>query len=96
MVFYNARPYLSLPGSGQLSTTTAVFKNGTLIPGSEAITEIRDFDQSGQDTAGQTFMHTFSSGDTLTLHAYRIGQSGTAKIFSNPDGRTHIMARLAF
>jgi len=35
---------------------------------------------------GQTYLDLFAAGDLVTLHAYRIGQSGTASVISN--GRT--------
>lgn len=82
-VSYHARTYVTAAGG----VTTAVFKNGNLIPGSEALRASTE----GQDTIGQTFMHTFVAGDVVSLHAYRFG-GGSFSILSNTDGRTAVMA----
>lgn len=76
----------------QLWVTTALFKNEQLLPGTEALSGINDTAAVVQDTIGQSFLHTFASGDVLTLHAYRIGQGGSAAIISNGDGRTTVTA----
>jgi hypothetical protein len=90
-VSYTARTYIGLPTSTSSQYVhTALFNNGALIPGSEALTGIYGSGAAGQYTAGQTFMHTFAAGDVVTLYAYRIGQN-SAHILSNGDGRTGVM-----
>ncbi|MEV0228723.1 hypothetical protein [Nonomuraea sp. NPDC050786] len=91
-VSYHVRPSISVPTTAQLWVTTALFKNGQLLAGTEALSGIENSDAVVQDTIGQTFLHTFAVGDVLTLHAYRIGQAGSAAIISNGDGRTTIAA----
>ena len=92
-VSYSARVYLN-PGA---TTTweyvnTALSKNGAVIPGSEALTGIYGSNVASFHTAGQTFMATFAAGDVVTLQAFRVGQTGSAAIQSNADGRTGVMA----
>ncbi|MEU6036111.1 hypothetical protein ABZ801_11950 [Actinomadura sp. NPDC047616] len=91
-ISYLARPAISVSTNAALWVTTALFKNNALIPGSEAITGLQASDEVIQNTTGQTFLHKFDAGDRVTLHAYRIGQTGTANILSNADGRTGVMA----
>ncbi|GGT11162.1 hypothetical protein ACFFV7_35755 [Nonomuraea spiralis] len=92
-VSYNARPMLAVTSSANaLFVHTAIFKNGAVIPGSEAVTGIQSPAHGSQNTAGQTFLHTFAAGDVVTLHGFRIGQAGTAAVASNSDGRTGVMA----
>jgi hypothetical protein len=91
-VSYSTRTNIGLPANtSSLYVHTALFDNGALIPGSEALTGIYGSNQASQDTIGQTFMSTFRAGDVVTLHTYRIGQ-GTAAVLSNGDGRTDVMA----
>ncbi|MBB3724615.1 hypothetical protein [Nonomuraea dietziae] len=63
-----------------------------LIAGSEAISGIKASDVVFQNTIGQSVLHTFAVGDTLQLHAYRIGQNGSASVLSTGDGRTMVAA----
>ncbi|WP_030456617.1 hypothetical protein [Herbidospora cretacea] len=91
-VSYHARPSVKVDTTASLWVTTALFKNGKLIPGSEAMCGFKDSDVWAQDTIGQTFLHDFAIGDVLTLRAYRLGQDGSAAIFSNDAGRTTIAA----
>ncbi len=90
-IAYHARSYIGLTSSASLYVRTALFKNGVLIPNTEALTGIQGANQAIQSTPGQTVLETFVAGDVVTLHAYRIG-TGTASIISNPDGRTGVMA----
>jgi hypothetical protein len=80
-ISYNARSYTG--GAGEL-VRTALFKNGRLIPGTEALT---GGNAVMQTTAGQTILEKFDVNDVITLHAYRIGGGQTA-VLSNGDGRT--------
>ncbi|MGW4644078.1 hypothetical protein ACWEN6_36555 [Sphaerisporangium sp. NPDC004334] len=90
---YHARPIVQPTTSGAMYIRTALFKNGTRIPGTEAVTGIAGPNQIIQATAGQTFAHTFAAGDVVTLHAARIHpQAGSASIASNEDGRTGVTA----
>ncbi|MEU4469412.1 hypothetical protein AB0G20_37940 [Streptomyces sp. NPDC024017] len=84
-ISYNARSYTG--GSGVL-VRTALFKNGQLIPGTEALTGGNAIMQT---TAGQTILEKFDVNDVIMLHAYRIG-TGSASVLSNGDGRTGVMA----
>lgn len=87
-VSYNARAYTQKG----LCVTPALFNNGNLIPGSEALICVDSTNAGTQDTIGQTFTHTFAAGDVVTLHAYRLGRGGSASILSNGDGRTRVTA----
>lgn len=93
-VSYQARSSVSLPSTSASAmwVQTSLFKNGARIPGSEALAGIYGANVGSQATAGQTLLHKFDVGDTVTLHAYRIGQNGSASIISNGDGRTAVMA----
>jgi hypothetical protein len=93
-VSYSARTSLAFPASSSaLRVTTALFVNGTLLSGSEAVTgKYFEPNEASQDTIGQTVLATFNAGDVVRLHGYRIGQLGFADIRSNPDGRTGIAA----
>jgi hypothetical protein len=92
-VSYSARTSISVPATYSAEYVhTALFNNGALIPGSEAVTGIYGSNQAAQNTTGQTFLYTFQAGDVVTLHTYRIGQAGAASILSNSDGRTRVMA----
>ncbi|KND39701.1 hypothetical protein [Streptomyces stelliscabiei] len=84
-ISYHARSYTG--GAGEL-VRTALFKNGQLIPGTEALT---GGNAVMQTTAGQTILEKFDVNDVITLHAYRIGGGNTA-VLSNGDGRTGVMA----
>ncbi|MFI6290024.1 hypothetical protein ACIBEJ_00475 [Nonomuraea sp. NPDC050790] len=91
-VDYNARCAVGLPaGGGAQYVTTALYKNGTAIVGSEAlIVGVTGSGNGAQATGGLSFLHTFAVGDLVTLWSYRIGQTGSAAVISNPDGRTRI------
>lgn len=92
-VSYHARTATYPIANTALWVTTALFKNGGLIPGSEALSGINTSNVPGtQNTIGQAFTHTFAVGDAVTLHAFRIGQTGTAAVYSNSDGRTAVTA----
>lgn len=96
-VGYNARTVVSMPlnVAGGEYVTTALFKNGALIVGSEVLSGIAvgaGPASTQQETQGLSFVHAFAAGDVVTLHAFRIGQTGTASIVSNTDGRTRIAA----
>lgn len=87
-ISYHARSYTGgSTGSDQL-VRTALFKNGNLIPGTEALTGGRTVMQT---TAGQTILEKFDVNDVITLHAFRFGQN-PASVISNGDGRTGVMA----
>lgn len=93
-VSYSARTNLGNPTSFTgLYVHTALFTNGALLQGSQAITG-KSFNpgETAQDTIGQTLLTSFRAGDVVRLYAYRIGQQGGAGVFSNPDGRTGVMA----
>ncbi|KUN32545.1 hypothetical protein AQJ11_03185 [Streptomyces corchorusii] len=92
-VDYNARATAGMPASttGAEYVTTALYKNGAAIVGSEAmIVGVNGAETGNQATGGLSFLHTFAAGDVVTLWAYRIGQTGTASVVSNADGRTRI------
>ncbi|HET6502539.1 MAG TPA: hypothetical protein VFG87_17430 [Amycolatopsis sp.] len=93
-ISYSARTNIGNPASASaLYVHTAVFNNGALLPGSEALTgKTYDPGESSQDTIGQTVQYTFKAGDVVQLYGYRIGQQGSAGILSNGDGRTGITA----
>ncbi|MCO6010967.1 hypothetical protein NE236_39020 [Actinoallomurus purpureus] len=91
-VSYHARPIIQPTTNAPLYVRTALFKNGTRIRSSEAVTGIAGPNQLLQASAGQTFTHAFAAGDVVTLHASRIGQAGHASVASNDDGRTGVMA----
>ncbi|MEU8787736.1 hypothetical protein [Streptomyces sp. NPDC048637] len=87
-ISYHARSFTGGTAAAYLYVRTALFKNGQLIPGTEALTGGK---WEGQTTPGQTILEKFDVNDVITLHAYRIG-TGTASILSNGDGRTGVMA----
>lgn len=95
-VSYSARTVATKPGGGGGGphVTTALFANGALMPLTEAIgglsTASADGQTGVQGQAGQTFVHRFDAGDVVTLHAYRLGQNGTASVASTSDGRTWV------
>jgi hypothetical protein len=99
-VDYQVRGVVFLPANSAsaMFVTAAIFKNGAITSGSEAM--ITGISVGGgatpastaQNTGGQTYLDVFAAGDLVTLHAYRIGQSGTASVVSNADGRSRIMA----
>lgn len=94
-VDYNARAVASLPAAAaaDLYVTAGIYKNGSLIVGTEALLAgVIGGGTGAQSTGGLAFFHPFDAGDTVELWAYRIGQAGTASVISNPDGRTRIMA----
>lgn len=92
-VSYHARTATYPTANTGLWVTTALFKNGGLIPGSEALSGLDTSNVPGtQNTIGQTVTHTFAVGDAVTLHAFRIGQTGTAAVYSNAAGRTVVTA----
>ncbi|GLW22857.1 hypothetical protein DI270_018925 [Microbispora triticiradicis] len=92
-ISYHARTATYPTANTALWVTTALFKNGGLIPGSEALSGLLTSNVPGtQNTIGQTVTDTFAAGDAVTLHAFRIGQAGTAAVYSNSDGRTTVTA----
>lgn len=100
-VNYQMRGVAALPASASAATGTGVtggtYKNGVLVPGTEAMVVYLSEaagNQSGnvQACGSRQFMHTFAAGDTLQLAAWRPGTDGTAAVVSNPDGRTYISA----
>jgi hypothetical protein len=91
-ISYHARSSTTVNATGSQWVHTALFKNGGLIPGSEALAGLYGTNAAIQSTAGQTFMEPFVAGDVVTLHAYRIGQAGSAAVIGQTDGRTGVMA----
>ncbi|WP_413808119.1 hypothetical protein [Streptomyces sp. OE57] len=92
-VDYNARGAVAMPAAtaGAEYVTTALYKNGAAIVGSEAlIIGTAGAGSANNATGGLSFLHFFAAGDVVTLWAYRIGQAGTASVISNADGRTRI------
>ncbi|GCB51361.1 hypothetical protein [Streptomyces sp. NL15-2K] len=87
-ISYHARSYTGGTAAASELVRTALFKNGQLIPGTEALTGGHTVMQT---TAGQTILEKFDLNDVITLHAYRIG-SNLASVISNGDGRTGVMA----
>ncbi|MFF5668800.1 hypothetical protein ACFY8S_01465 [Streptomyces hygroscopicus] len=94
-VDYNTRGVAQIPAgtAASLYVVAGIYKNGALIVGSEAM--LAGTTGAGsviqiQATGGMSFLHPFAAGDVVTLWAYRVGQTGTASIASNPDGRTRI------
>lgn len=94
-VDYNARAAVGVAagGVGAMYVVVGIYKNGSLIVGTEAMAAGATGAGNGaQATGGLAFLHPFAAGDTVELWAYRIGQTGAASVVSNPDGRTRIMA----
>lgn len=94
-VSYQARGAAGMPANvpGSEYVVAGLFKNGAFMPGSEAmVVGVVGQSNGVQGTGGQGFLHSFAAGDTVRLHAYRIGQSGSASLMSNGDGRTRIWA----
>ncbi|MDP4501063.1 hypothetical protein [Nonomuraea turcica] len=92
-VDYNARASVAMPAAtaGSEYVTTALYKNGAAIVGSEAlIIGTTGAGSANQATGGLSFLHSFAAGDLVTLWAYRIGQAGAGAVHSNVDGRTRI------
>ncbi|WP_327729814.1 hypothetical protein OG250_29865 [Streptomyces sp. NBC_00487] len=87
-ISYHARSYTGGTAAASELVRTALFKNGQLIPGTEAITGGHTIMQT---TAGQTILEKFDVNDVITLHAYRIG-TNPVSVISNGDGRTGVMA----
>lgn len=92
---YFARVLTAVPAntSGAQYLTVALFRNGVLIGGSESISGVNTAAGEGinkQAMVGQAFLIYLTEGDQITMHAYRIGQVGTASIHSTTDGRTRI------
>lgn len=87
-ISYHARPWVGGNASTDALVRTALYKNGQVIPGTEAVAGGK---WEGQTTIGQTILEKFDVNDVITLHAYRIG-TGSASVLSNHDGRTGIMA----
>jgi hypothetical protein len=91
-----ARAVAALPPAAA-AAGCGVYKNGALIPGTEALVVFQseaggDQGDQVQATGSRQFMHGFAAGDTVQLGAYRIGTTGTASIVSNPDGRVYVTA----
>lgn len=94
-ISYHARSQVDVANASATGWVhTALFSNGKLIPGSEALTGIQGNGPEHQTTVGQTLLHKFDAGDVVTLNAYRVGQAKTITISSNFDGRTGITAHL--
>ncbi|WNE93895.1 hypothetical protein PS467_00355 [Streptomyces luomodiensis] len=92
-ISYSARASI-YPGSGALWVTTSLFKNGTLLRGSEALAGIQGSSVGLQSTWGQTILELFDAGDRVTLHAYTLsgGSGSSAHLISNDHGRTTVAA----
>lgn len=73
---------------------TALYKNGVIIDGSEAVSGIQSSAGFGmQNTVGQTLLHTFAAQDQLALYGHRQGPAAAvAAVVSGGDGRTGVMA----
>jgi hypothetical protein len=100
-VNFQVRGWVTLPAPGpvQLATgvTAAMFKNGTLVNGTEVLTVHISEPAGGrgnhvQATGSRQFMHSFNAGDTIQLAARRITTAGSAAVVSNIDGRTYLTA----
>ncbi|MER6367439.1 hypothetical protein ABT255_03500 [Streptomyces mirabilis] len=99
-VNYAVRGAAILPANtaGGQYVTAALFQNGAIISGAEVmvvgVTQGAGTGPShgAQATGSNVFMRFFAAGDQVTLHAYRIGQLGTASVINNGDGRTRVMA----
>ncbi|MET7450328.1 hypothetical protein ABZT03_00245 [Streptomyces sp. NPDC005574] len=94
-IAYHAHGNFALPSNGGvLLIRTALYKNGVLIEGSEAVSGIQSAAGFGfQSTAGQTFLHTFAAQDQVALYAHRQGPAAAvAGVSSGGDGRTGIVA----
>jgi hypothetical protein len=95
-----ARGVAALPAAATAAgsgVTIGIYKNGALVPGTEALCVFQseaagDQGDQVQATASRQFMHSFAAGDTVQLGAYRLSTTGTASIVSNGDGRTYITA----
>jgi hypothetical protein len=95
-----ARAVAALPAAAAAAgcgVTVGVYKNGALIPGTEALAVFQseaagDQGDQVQATASRQFMHGFAAGDTVQLGAYRLGTTGSASIVSNGDGRVYVTA----
>ncbi|MET8746883.1 hypothetical protein [Streptomyces sp. NPDC004728] len=94
-VDYNVRGFVALPAGTAASeyVSAGIYKNGALIVGTEGLAAgAYGAGITIQGTGGISFLHSFEAGDTMELWAHRIGQTGTAAVMSNPDGRTRLMA----
>jgi len=94
-IAYNAHRNLALPSNGAvLLIRTALYKNGVIIEGSEAVSGIQSASGFGfQTTTGQTLLHTFAAQDQVDLYAHRQGPvAAVGGISSGSDGRTGVMA----
>ncbi|WP_145883406.1 MULTISPECIES: hypothetical protein [unclassified Streptomyces] len=94
-IAYNAHGSLSLPANGAVVLIrTALYNNGVIIAGSEAVSGIQSATGFGfQNTFGQTLLHTFAAQDQVALYAHRQGPApAAASISSGSDGRTGVMA----
>lgn len=96
-ISYRARGAVGMPANtpGSVYVTAALFKNGAHLVGSEAMLvglSVSTMPNGMQATGAMGFLHPCAAGDVWTLHAYRIGQAGSASVVSNGDGRTRISA----
>lgn len=101
-VNFQARGVAQLPANGGTATvacgvTAGLYKNGTLIPGTEVMavyTHCTPGDQGVhvQSTGSRQFMHRFAAGDTVQLAAMRLSVDGNAHVSSNSDGRSYVTA----
>ncbi|MFF4900431.1 hypothetical protein [Streptomyces sp. NPDC001068] len=100
-VTYHVRGGVQLPANLAIAqyVVASLFRNGTLIGGSEVmVVGLSRGQASGsaagaQNTGTASFMINLTAGDQITLHAYQIGQSGVSSVVSNQDGRTRVTAR---
>ncbi|MEV5480490.1 MULTISPECIES: hypothetical protein [Streptomyces] len=94
-IAYHAHGSFSLPSNGAVVLIrTALYKNGVIIDGSEAVSGIQSAAGFGfQNTFGQTLLHTFAAQDQVALYAHRQGPAAAvAAVSSGGDGRTGVMA----
>jgi hypothetical protein len=98
-VSYQARGVALLPANAAqgLGVTVGLFKDGALLPGSEAMAAFISIAAAApafqvQATGARQFVHSFTAGQTIQLAAYRIGPVGNASVVSNGDGRTFVSA----
>ncbi|MFF5968273.1 hypothetical protein ACFY64_32025 [Streptomyces collinus] len=101
VVSFQARGVAALPAnmaSNQgLGVIAGLYKDGALIPGSEAMAAFVATGANApiaqmQATGTRQFVHPFTAGQTVQLAAYRVGQVGVASVVSNGDGRSYVTA----
>lgn len=100
-VDYSARAAVIVLAASTGVLTVGLYKNGALIPGTEACLVNAQNDantqaQNIQANVGMPFVHRFAAGDTVELWAKATGTPSQAVVASDANGRTRVdMHRIA-